>query len=140
LSGDSLIVQEALVKQAAKVCRILLGLIFVFFGANHLVPFLPAPVPTGIAGQFAGALMATHYMFIVGLLEVVPGVLLLVGLFVPLALTLLAPVIVNILLFGFLMAPMGLPAGLIASILWLVVFWRYRGSFAGIFKARPALD
>ncbi len=132
--------RETHLKQAATVCRYLLGLIFVFFGANHLVPFLPTgTMPTGVAGQFASAMMASHYFYVVGLVEVVPAILLLVGLFVPLALTLLAPVIVNILLFGFLMAPMSLPAGLIAAILWLVVFWRYRASFWGIFKARPAL-
>jgi uncharacterized membrane protein YphA (DoxX/SURF4 family) len=136
-----MVFREALVKQAAFVCRILLGLIFAVFGFNHLVPFIPmGPLPTGIAGQFTAAMMASHYMFIVGLFEVVPGILLLVGLFVPLALTLLGPVIVNILIVGFLMAPMGLPAGLIAALLWLVVFWRYRASFAGIFHPRPRLD
>jgi hypothetical protein len=46
---------------------------------------------------------------------------------------------VNILLAGFLMVPMGLPAGFIVTILWLIVFWRYRASFAGLFQARPAL-
>jgi hypothetical protein len=118
----------------------LLGLIFAVFGFNHLVPFLPSPPPTGIAGQFTTAMIASHWMFVVGLCEVIPGILLLISLYVPLALTVLGAVIVNILLAGFLMAPMGIPAGVIVAILWLAVFWRYRGSFAGIFTARPILD
>jgi putative oxidoreductase len=131
--------KEETVKNAGMVARILLGLIFVFFGSNHLWSFLPTgPTPTGAAGQFMSAMTTTHYFFIVGLLEVIPGILLLVRLFVPLALTVLAPIIVNILLVGFLMAPAALPAGLIAALLWCVVFWRVRGAFAGLFKARMA--
>jgi putative oxidoreductase len=129
------------VKLAATVCRYLLGLLFVFAGSNHLVQFLPSGTPpTGIAGQFIGAMMTSHYMFIVGICEVVPGILLLVNLFVPLALTLLGPVIANILLVGFLMTPMALPTGLIVTVLWCIVFWRYRGAFAGILRARPAIQ
>lgn len=127
-------------KQAAMVCRILLGLIFAVFGSNHLVTWMPAPAQTGIAGEFTHAMMQSHWMFVVGLCEVIPGILLLVGLFVPLALTVLGAVIVNILLAGFLIEPMGLPAGLIVALLWLVVFWRYRASFAGILHPRPVLD
>lgn len=127
-------------KQAATVCRYLLGLIFAVFGSNHLVQWMPTgPLPTGIAGQFTTAMMASHWMFVVGLCEVIPGILLLVNFYVPLALAVLGPVIVNILLAGFLMVPMGLPAGFIVTILWLIVFWRYRASFAGLFQARPAL-
>ncbi|HEY3706331.1 MAG TPA: hypothetical protein VGL22_14810 [Terracidiphilus sp.] len=127
-------------KQAATVCRYLLGLVFVVFGFNHLVPYMPAPAQTGIAGQFTTAMIASHWMFVVGLCEVIPGVLLLINLYVPLALTVLGAVIVNILLAGFLLAPMGIPAGVIVALLWAILFWRYRASFAGIFKARPVLD
>ena len=127
-------------KQAATVCRILMGLIFVFAGSNHLFNFLPMPAQTGIAGQFTAAMLSSHYLFVVGIFEVVPGILLLAGFFVPLALTLLGGVIVNILLSGFLIDHNGLLPGLIVALLWLVVFWRYRGSFAGIFHPRPALD
>ncbi|UWZ85876.1 DoxX family membrane protein [Occallatibacter riparius] len=126
-------------KQAATVCRYLLGLVLVVFGSNHLVTWMPNPTQTGIAQEFTHAMTASHWMFVVGLCEVIPGILLLVNLFVPLALAILGPVIFNILLAGFLIAPMGLPAGFIVTILWLVIFWRYRASFAGIFKARPVL-
>lgn len=127
-------------KQTATVCRYLLGLIFVVFGSNHLVQWMPTgPLPTGLAGQFTAVMMTSHWMFVVGLCEVIPGILLLTNFFVPLALTILGPVIVNILLAGILLVPMGLPAGFIVTILWLVVFWRYRNSFAGLFQPRPAL-
>jgi uncharacterized membrane protein YphA (DoxX/SURF4 family) len=131
---------EAFLKQAATVCRYLLGLIFAVFGSNHLIQWMPNPTQTGIAQQFTTVMVSSHWMFAVGLCEVIPGILLLINVFVPLALAVLGAVIVNILLAGFLVAPMGLPAGLIVALLWLVVFWRYRASFAGIFRPRPALD
>ena len=127
-------------KKAAAVPRLLLGLVFVFFGANHLHAFLPSgPPQTGPAGEFMHAFMVTHYSFIVGLCEVIPGLLLLINRFVPLALLILGPVIVNILLVGFLMAPMGLPAGIVVAVLWVVVFWQVRSAFAGVFRARAGL-
>ena len=70
-------------------------------------------------------------------LQIVGAVLLLANRFVPLALVLLGPVIVNILMFHVLMAPAGLPPGLVAALLWLVVFYRHRAAFAGIFEGRP---
>jgi len=127
-------------KKAAAVPRVLLGLIFVFFGSNHLHAFLPSgPPQTGPAGEFTHALTVTHYLFIVGLCEVIPGLLLLINRFVPLALLILGPVIVNILLSGFLMAPMALPAGIVVAVLWAVVFWQARSAFAVVFRARAGL-
>jgi hypothetical protein len=119
---------------------LLLGLIFVFFGSNHLHTFLPSgPPQTGPAGEFMHAFMVTHYSFIVGLCEVIPGLLLLINRFVPLALLILGPVIVNILLVGFLMSPMALPAGIVVAVLWAVVFWQMRSAFAGVFRAKAGL-
>jgi putative oxidoreductase len=124
-------------KIVSLIARILLGLVFLVFGANKLVPFLPqGPMPTGAAGQFIGALFATKYLMFVGLCEFVGGLLLLVNRFVPLALTILGPVIVNILLTGILMAHQGLPAGIVVTILWFVVFFSVRSHFDGIFAAR----
>lgn len=125
-------------KVVAMVARILLGLLMVFAGSNHLYAFMPAPPPPGLAGQFVTVMTSSHYLFIVGICEVVPGILLLVNRYVPLALTVLGAVIVNILLTGILVAPMGIPAGVVVAILWLVVFWRVRDAFAGIFQARVA--
>jgi uncharacterized membrane protein YphA (DoxX/SURF4 family) len=117
------------------IARILLGLVFLVFGANKIVPFMPSgPMPAGAAGQFMGALFSTKYIVFVGVCEAVPGLLLLFNRYVPLALTILGPVIVNILLTCILMEPMGLPSGVVVTILWFLVYWRHRSAFAGIFQ------
>jgi uncharacterized membrane protein YphA (DoxX/SURF4 family) len=89
---------------AGVVARYLLGFVFVVFGLNGFLHFIPAPPPPGIAGQFFGALYLSHYLIVIFLLQLIPGILLLVNLFVPLALTLLGPIIVNIFFFHALMS------------------------------------
>jgi putative oxidoreductase len=117
------------------VARILLGLTFVVFGLNKLFQFIPTgPLPTGLAGQFLGVLFQSHYVWLLAALEVPAGVLLLVNRYVPLALTLLAPIIVNILMFHIAMFPSGLPLALVTGVLWLVAFWSVRSAFAGLFQ------
>jgi hypothetical protein len=124
-------------KIVATIARYLLGLMFLVFGLNIFLHFIPmGPLPTGPAGEFFGALMVTHYMWAVGLLQVVPAILLLVNRYVPLGLTLLAPVIVNIDLVHILMAPSGLPMAAFATLLWLLVAYRVRSAFAGLFQQR----
>jgi uncharacterized membrane protein YphA (DoxX/SURF4 family) len=124
-------------KIVALIARILLGLVFLVFGANKIVPFMPTgPMPSGVAGQFMGALFSSKYLIFVGLCEALPGLLLLANRYVPLALTLLGPVIVNILLFGLLMSPSSLPTALVVTVLWFMVYWRVRSAFAGIFQQR----
>jgi putative oxidoreductase len=124
-------------KIAALVARILLGLIFVVFGLNGFLYFLPmGPMPSGLAGQFIGALVQSHYQLVVAGLQVVGGALLLVNRYVPLALVILGPVIVNIFLFHAFMAPSGLPLAIVVIILWLIVFYRHREYFSGIFTQR----
>ena len=121
---------------AALIARYLLGLIFVVFGANGFLHFIPMPPPPGVAGQFMGALFVSHVLVVVFLLELIPGILLLVGRYVPLALVLLGPVIVNILLFHVFMAPSGLPLAAVVVILWGLTAWSVRSAFAGIFLAK----
>src|SRR5438552_15186712 len=87
------------------IARFLLGLIFLTFGLNGFLHFLPASLPSGTAGQFVGALFVSHYLVAVFLLQLVAAVLPLIKRYVPLALTLLAPSIVNILLFLLFIAP-----------------------------------
>lgn len=118
------------------IARILLGLLFTVFGLNGFLHFIPMQPPTGLAGQYMGALFLSHYLMPVFLLELIGGLLLLVNRFVPLALLLLGPVVVNILLFHSLMATEGLPVALLTTILWLVVFAGVRKVFAGIFVQR----
>src|SRR5258708_29385812 len=91
------------------VARIGLGLVFATFGLNKVLPFLPQPPISGPPAQFFGALFATGYMIpLIAVTEIVAGLMLLSGRFVPLGLTLLAPVIVNILGFHLFLAPGGL--------------------------------
>ena len=126
-------------KIIALVARYLLGLAFLIFGLNGFLHFIPLPPPkSALAGQYLGSLAASGYMVPVFLLQVVPAVLLLAGWFVPLALVLLAPVLVNIVLFHGLMAPEGLPVPLFLSLLWLVVAYWHRAAFAGLFQARAS--
>jgi putative oxidoreductase len=128
--------EENSMKVAILIARILLGLLFFVFGLNGFLHFIPMSPPTGLAGQYMGALFVSHYLAVVFLLEVVGGALLLANRFVPLALTLLGPVLVNILLFHSLLEPQGLPLALISLMLWLIVFAGVRQAFAGVFAHR----
>ena len=124
-------------KIATLIARNLLGLMFLVFGLNGFLHFIPQPPPpAGLAGQYLGVLVASHYFIPVALLQVIGGALLLINRFVPLALVLLGPVIVNILLYHLLMAPAGLLPGVAALVLWLVVFYRVRSAFAGVLAMR----
>ena len=123
---------------ARTFARILLGLLFSVFGLNGFLHFIPMPPPQGVAGQFLGAMFESHYLFFVFAIQLAGGVLLLINRFVPLALTLLGPVLVNILLFHALMEPQGLPVALLATVLWLLVFSGARQAFAGIFAQRTS--
>jgi hypothetical protein len=125
-------------KILTKVSRFLLGLIFLVFGLNGFLHFIPMPPPSGVAEQFFGALFVSNYLVPIFALQLISGVLLLVDRFVPLALTILAAIIVNILLFHVLMNPAGLGLALLVAILWGVVFASVRSAFAGIFQARVA--
>ena len=120
------------------IARFLLGFIFLVFGLNGFLHFIPSSPPSGTAGQFVGALFASHYLVPIFLLQVISAVLLLVNRYVPLALTLLAPIIVNILLIHILMLPSGLPLALVVTVLWIVVFLSVRSAFAGLFQQRVA--
>ena len=124
-------------KIAVLIARSLLGLVFLVFGLNGFLHFIPLPPPANpVASEFMGALFVSHYLVPVFLLQIVPGALLLANRFVPLALTLLGPVLANIVLFHVLMAPAGLPLPLILTVLWGVVAFAHRTAFAGLFQAR----
>jgi uncharacterized membrane protein YphA (DoxX/SURF4 family) len=123
-------------KIAVLIARILLGLIFVLFGANGFLQFLHMPPPTGLPAQFLGALFVSHYYVVVFALQFIGGVLLLAGRYIPLALIILGPILVNILLFHSTMAPAGLPLALLTTILWFIVFAGVRKAFAGVFAAK----
>jgi putative oxidoreductase len=119
------------------IARLLLGLVFVVFGLNGFLNFLSmGPMPSGLAGQFVGALVLSHYFWVVAALQVVGGALLLVNRFVALALVLLGPVIVNIILYHVFLNLAGIPLAIFVTVLWLIVFYRHRQYFSGIFTQR----
>lgn len=124
-------------KYAILVSRMLLGFIFVFFGVNNILHFLPNPAMPPDAGLFLSILATHNFMNVVAVLMMIGGLLLMVGRYVPLALTILGPVVVNILLFHLLMAPSGLPLAVVVAVLELFLIWVYRYAFAGIFTAGP---
>lgn len=129
---------QTLLRKLPVVARILLGIPFFVFGLNGFLNFLPAPegMPEP-AGAFLGALAATGYLLpLVKAVEVAAGLLLLVGRFVPLALLLLAPVMVNIVLFHAVLAPDGTGMTVILLALQLYLAWAYRDAFRGVLQAR----
>ena len=117
------------------IARLLLGLAFVVFGSNAFLHFIPMPPPPpGDAGVFAGVLMRSGYMYVVGAFQVLGGICLLTGRLVPLGLTLLGPVIANIILFHIFFERSGLPMAAVFAILSLFLLWVYRYKFPAIFR------
>ncbi len=116
------------------IARLLLGLIFVVFGLNGFLNFISmGPMPTGLAGQFIGALIQSHYMWVIAALQIAGGPLLLMNRF---GLVLLGPVIVNILCYHVFLNPTGIALALVVTILWFIIFYGHRQYFSGIFVQR----
>jgi len=123
------------VKVLTVIARILLGLIFVVFGSNAFLHFIPMPpLPQNLAGDYTRVFLASGYVYVIGGLQVIGGLLLLIGRFVPLGLTILGAIIVNILIFHALMAPEGFAPGLVVTALELFLVWRYRDAFRGLIQ------
>src|SRR5436190_13166582 len=117
------------------IARVLLGLIFLVFGSNAFLNFIPMPPPPpGLAGDYTKVFLASGYVYFIGGFQVIGGLLLLIGRFVPLGLIILGAIIVNIWCFHLLMAPEGLPPAVIVTLLELFLVWRYRDAFAGILR------
>lgn len=122
-------------KVATIIARLLLGLAFTVFGLNFFLNFIPAPPPEpGLAGDFFKVFIASGLAHVIGAVQLVSGLLLLIGRFVPLALTMLAAMIFNILVFHILMAPAAIGPGIVVALLWLFLVWQYRERFAGILR------
>ena len=125
-------------KYAFVIARVLLGFVFTVFGLNAFLHFFPNPPVPGLAGQFMGALLGSHYYVIAFGTELIGGVLLLSNRYVPLALTLLGPVIVNILSFHMFLDSENMAPAVVVTVLWFVVFSQVRSAFAGLFVAKKA--
>jgi putative oxidoreductase len=120
------------------IVRLLLGLAFLVFGLNAFLQFIKGPIPGGLAGQFLQLLFQSHYVLAIGGVQAIGGALLLIDRYVPLALTILGPVIVNILLYHLLLNHEGMGGALMVAVFWFVLFFHYRQYFSGIFAAQAS--
>ena len=124
-------------KIVSVIARYLLGLMFTVFGLNGFLNFIHQPPPTNpLAIQFFVAISGSHFAAFFFAVQLTGGLLLLSGFFVPLALTLLAAELYNILAFHLTLSP-GIAPALVACVLWLLVFLQYRNSFSGVLAAKP---
>ena len=125
-------------KIVVMIARLLLGLVFVVFGANLMIHFLPTPpMPPGPMKDFDTVLGVTHYDAMIGFFQLLGGVLLLVNRYVAVGLIILAAELVNILTTHILVMHAGLfPIPIVVVLLWLLVFWNAREAFSGIFQAK----
>ena len=128
-------------KIVSTIARYLLAFVFIVFGLNGFLHFIPQPPPRSeMAGQYFTVMVASHYLVFVFGLQLIAGGLFLFRRTVPLALTIAAPLIVNILLFHALMDPGGIAPGLVVTVLWFVVYWQFRAAFYGIFFTEAQSD
>jgi putative oxidoreductase len=123
-------------KIAVLIARILLGIPFLVFGLNYFFHFMPMPPPPGDAGVLMGILYSHGWLVFHGVLYVIAGLLLIVGRYVPVALVILGPILVNILLFHVTLAPSGFAPGVICALLELLLIWAYWPAFRGIFTEK----
>ena len=122
-------------KVATVIARLLLGLAFTVFGLNFFLNFIPAPPPEpGLASDFFKVFIASGLAHVIGAVQLISGLMLLIGRFVPLALTMLAAMIFNILASHILMAPAGIGPGIVVALLEIFLVWSYRDRFAGILR------
>lgn len=127
-------------KIAILASRLILGLLFFVFGLNGILHFMNPPMPPGDAATFATILNTHKYFTFIALLQIIGGLLLLVGRYVPLGLTLLAPILVNILLFHItLTGGAGIVPGLVCTLLETFLIFAYRLSFRGLLDAAPEI-
>jgi uncharacterized membrane protein YphA (DoxX/SURF4 family) len=124
-----------LVKIAILIARILLGLMFTVFGLNGFLHFLPMQLPPGDAGTFFGIMFKYGWVNFISALYVIGGVLLLIGRYIGVALTILGPIIVVILLFHITMDPKGIGPGLFAALLEVFLIYAYWHHFGPVCRS-----
>ena len=125
-------------KIVSTIARYLLGLMFTVFGLNGFLNFIHQPPPANpLALQFLIAVGTSHFAAFFFAAQLIGGLLLISGFFVPLALTVLAAELYNILAFHLTLAPSTIAPALVACVLWVLVFLQYRECFKGIFAAKP---
>jgi uncharacterized membrane protein YphA (DoxX/SURF4 family) len=123
-------------RKGVLIARLVLGLIFVVFGLNGFFVFITPPEHTPTGGAFINLLVSTGFIYVEKVLEVTGGSLLLLNQYVPLGLAILAPIVVNILLYHLFMERYTLIAGATLFLLWAFLAWAYRKNFAPLFVRR----
>jgi uncharacterized membrane protein YphA (DoxX/SURF4 family) len=130
-------IMNTITKHLPTAARIFLGLVFTVFGLNFFLHFIPQPPAPPQADAFVAALAASGYLIpLLKTLEVLAGLLLLRNRFVPLALAVLAPIVVNIVGFHLALAPAGLPVALAVLAAELYLAWVHRAAFAPMLRTR----
>jgi putative oxidoreductase len=114
----------------AIVARVLLGLMFTIFGANGFLFFIPAPPIPGLAGDFMHVVFASHYLWLISGVQLVAGILLLIDVYVPIALILLAAMLANIWTYHITLMHSGFGMPILPTLLWLIVAVSERRAFA----------
>ena len=125
-------------KIAILISRVLLGIGFIIFGLNILHPFLTSPPPPegSLAAQFVAVMVPSHWITFVGVLQLLGGLLLVIGRTAPLGLVVLGPILVNILAFHiFLQGGQGIAPGLVFSALEIFLIYAYRSHFRALVTA-----
>ena len=121
------------------VARLLLGALFVFSGSNHLFNFFKGQMPPGPVADYMNVMMSSGYMYVIGFMQILPGLLLLANRYVPLALVLLGAMIFNIDAINVLIVRNGPGFGTASfiTLLWALVYWHERASFRSLLRPRP---
>jgi hypothetical protein len=123
-------------KLAATISRYLLGIVFLVFGLNGFLQFIPPQPLPPLAMQFFTVIVVSHFTVMVFAFQILVGVLFLVNRYVPLAIVIVAALLVNILTFHITMQPAGLPIPIVVLILWVILALDHRPAFAGLLAAR----
>ena len=129
--------QKARVARGPTIARFLLGFVFLVFGANYFLHFIPSgPPPERALGFFMGLVGSGYFLPLLKVTEIVAALLLLSNRFVPLALTVLAPIVVNVVAFHAFLEPAGLPLGVVVLAPELYLAWAYRDVFRPMLASR----
>jgi hypothetical protein len=123
-------------KRLPLILKILLGLVYVVFGLNYFLHFIPVPPMSGLSAQVMGVLAGSGWMTIVKVLEIALGAMLLANFYAPLALVLLAPITVNIVVFHALIHPEGLPMGIVLLIIHVILLFLHKSYYQGMLRAK----
>lgn len=128
-------------KRVVQIVRYLFAVFFIISGLDYFLGFMPLPKMTGMAQTLIEAMVASGYlMTFVKITEILGGILLLFNLLTPLALAVLAPIMLNILLFNLFLNPSAIPFSFVLLLIYLGLVWNYHKKLLGVFQTEPKLS